>query len=105
VNDQKEGHGMTSYKAISSNEPLAVRVFQVTDGEPSRRGWYTRLWVDYPDYDLLITFGPMSRTQAQTMEDLLQRLSCEVRENWEGPFERDKEAVRVQAQKANASES
>jgi hypothetical protein len=97
MNDKKEEHGMMSYKAIKSNEPLAMRVFSVPDGEPSQSGWYIRLWVDYPDYDLLLTFGPMSRTQAQTMGGLLQRISCEVRENWEGPFERDEEEARLRA--------
>jgi hypothetical protein len=81
MNDKKEGRGMTTYIALKSNEPLAMQVFPVTDGDPCHRGWYTRLWVDCSDYDLLLTFGPMSRTQAQVMEDLLQRSYCEVQEN------------------------
>jgi hypothetical protein len=96
MNDKK-GHGVMTYTTIRSNEPLAMRIFQITGEDSSPGGWYVRLWMDNPDYDLLLTFGPMSHKRAQLLQDLLTKTSCDVREKWEPPFERDEEATRVQA--------
>jgi hypothetical protein len=98
MNDQKEGHGMTIYRAINSNEPLAIRIFHLTGEASSPDGWYVRLWMDDPDYDLLLTFGPMSRNLAHRLQDLLAKSYCDVWEKWEPPFERDEEEARIRTQ-------
>lgn len=71
------------YKGIDSNQPLAAKRFR------KGKEWYVRLWVDYPDNDLLLTFGPLDLEQAKSLQTLLQVSYCHVWEQWEAPFEGD----------------
>ncbi len=74
------------YETAYCSHDAYVKVYQ------NAMGWYVCYFINYPDSDQTLTFGPMQDEQkANSFRDLLRDTYCEIREQWSPPFEFDED--------------
>ena len=81
-----------AYVGIRANQPFFLKKVRESDASSQKTRWYVKLWGDLFDNDLLLTFGPMSQQDAQSLYSVLKGTYTHLEERYTSPFERDLEA-------------